>query len=367
MLASTVVLVGSRSVGRRSANGRRCAPAVAPIAPGLAAAIAVGSTASTYHWLLERFPSLDTCACSSAIPCEFVWFEKFGFVTLPFLAGCGVLAVLALVTLPQPPRRIEEWAMPNQPNARKAKSTPAFAKPPTGPPHRPLRGRSPARTAVPTGGRPARPSRTVWITVAVVAVLAVAAAVIAIVSSGGSSEAVSPPGMEQTQPVTVTGSALVALPEDSSAADPAVGQVAPTLSGLSFDGSPVDLKPAQTSATFVVFPALRCPHCQREMPKLVQWDEDSKVPAGVNVVGIATATSADQPNYPPSTWLSKAGFPWPVMADSATGNAATALGISSWPGFVLIGKDGTVLWRASGEIDVTDLAAKITAALPKAA
>jgi cytochrome c biogenesis protein CcmG/thiol:disulfide interchange protein DsbE len=253
--------------------------------------------------------------------------------------------------------------MPNQPNARKARATPAFAKPPTGPPRRP---------ATATGARGSRgasgagPSRTVWITVAVIVVLAVGAAVIAIVSSGGSSTAVSPPGMEQTQPVTVTVTALPALADDASATDPAVATTAPTLAGLSFDGSPVTVTPNQTSATLVVFLAHWCPHCQREMPKLVQWDRDRKVPAGVNVIGIATATSADQPNYPPSTWLAKAGFPWPIMADSPTGDAATALGISSWPGFVLIGKDGKVLWRSSGEIDVTDLAAKITAALPKA-
>ena len=116
----------------------------------------------------------------------------------------------------------------------------------------------------------------------------------------------------------------------------------------------------------MVFLAHWCPHCRRELPKLVQWDEDRKVPADVNVVGIATATSADQPNYPPSTWLATAGFPWPIMADSPTSDAATALGISSWPGFVLLGKDGKVLWRSSGEIEMTDLAAKITAALPKA-
>ena len=30
---------------------------------------------------------------------------------------------------------------------------------------------------------------------------------------------------------------------------------------------------------------------------------DGKVPAGVDVVGIATQTSSDQPNYPPSSWL----------------------------------------------------------------
>jgi cytochrome c biogenesis protein CcmG/thiol:disulfide interchange protein DsbE len=246
--------------------------------------------------------------------------------------------------------------MPNQPNARKAKSTPAFAKPPTGPPRKP---------ATAAAGSRSGPSRTVWITVAVVVVLAVAAAVIAVVSSGGSSSSTSPAiaGLEQTQPVTVTGTALPTLP--TSGDDPAVGQTAPTLSGLSFDGTAVDVKPGGTTATLVLFLAHWCPHCQKEMPLLVQWDKDGKVPAGVNVVGIATQTSSSQPNYPPSSWLSKAGFPWPVMADSTKGDAATALGINSWPGFVLLDKDGKVLWRSSGEIAVTDLAAKITAALPK--
>ncbi|MCU1503403.1 MAG: hypothetical protein JWM12_2757 [Ilumatobacteraceae bacterium] len=248
--------------------------------------------------------------------------------------------------------------MPNQPNARKAKSTPAFAKPPTGPPRRP----SASGRRSTAGDR--RPSRAVWVTVAVVAVLAVAAGVIAIISSGGSSTASIPPGVEQTQPVTVGGAALPTLP--ASGVDPAVGQTAPTLSGLSFDGTTVDVQPDGTSATLVVFLAHWCPHCQRELPKLVQWDKDGKVPAGVRVIGIATQTSSSQPNYPPSTWLSTAGFPWPIMADSPTGDAATALGIDSWPGFVLLDKDGTVLWRSSGEIDVNDLAAKITAALPAA-
>ena len=62
----------------------------------------IGLVISTYHWLLERIPELDTGACSATIPCDIVWFEKFGFVTLPFMAGCGFLAVLALVTLPAP-------------------------------------------------------------------------------------------------------------------------------------------------------------------------------------------------------------------------------------------------------------------------
>ncbi len=63
----------------------------------------IGAVISSYHWLLERIPDLDTGACSATVPCDFVWFEEFGFVTLPFMALCGFLAVIALVTLPSPP------------------------------------------------------------------------------------------------------------------------------------------------------------------------------------------------------------------------------------------------------------------------
>ncbi|HRE03070.1 MAG TPA: hypothetical protein PLV68_17355, partial [Ilumatobacteraceae bacterium] len=63
---------------------------------------AIGTVISLYHWLLERFPSLDTGACSSAVPCEFVWFEEFGFVTLPFMALTGFVTIIAWVTIPEP-------------------------------------------------------------------------------------------------------------------------------------------------------------------------------------------------------------------------------------------------------------------------
>jgi hypothetical protein len=49
---------------------------------------------------LERFPNLDAGVCDVEVPCEFVWFENFGFVTLPFMALTGFLAVLVFTTLP---------------------------------------------------------------------------------------------------------------------------------------------------------------------------------------------------------------------------------------------------------------------------
>ena len=62
----------------------------------------IGASISTYHWLLERFPNLDAGACEITVPCEFVWFENFGFVTLPFMAFTGFFAVIVFTTLPNP-------------------------------------------------------------------------------------------------------------------------------------------------------------------------------------------------------------------------------------------------------------------------
>ena len=61
----------------------------------------IGLLVSIYHYLLERFPSLDAGACSTTLPCEYIWFERFGFITLPFMALTGFLAILTLHTLPE--------------------------------------------------------------------------------------------------------------------------------------------------------------------------------------------------------------------------------------------------------------------------
>lgn len=68
--------------------------AVRPYAITLAG---VGLAISTYHYLLEWFPQLETSACDLRVPCSTFYFREFGFVTLAFMAGCGFLAVLALM------------------------------------------------------------------------------------------------------------------------------------------------------------------------------------------------------------------------------------------------------------------------------
>jgi hypothetical protein len=82
---------------------------------------------------------------------------------------------------------------------------------------------------------------------------------------------------------------------------------------------------------------------------------------GVAVTAVATGTSAQAPNYPPSAWLEREDWPFPVMADSQNNTAAQAFGITSYPYFVLVNADGTVAGRGSGELSADEIKADIKA------
>jgi thiol-disulfide isomerase/thioredoxin len=155
-------------------------------------------------------------------------------------------------------------------------------------------------------------------------------------------------------PVTVTGAALDPLPEEG--ADPAVGQMAPQLSGFTFDGSPVTIDPSK-GPVMLVFLAHWCPHCNREVPEFMKWKASGDVPANLQVIAVTTAVNPDRDFYPPSTWIVDKGWTWPVMADSETSDAAQAMGVSSFPFSVMIGEDGTVLGRVTGELGQDGIAA----------
>jgi cytochrome c biogenesis protein CcmG/thiol:disulfide interchange protein DsbE len=204
-----------------------------------------------------------------------------------------------------------------------------------------------------------RPST--FIAVAAVAAVVVVAAIVAFAASGSQKAGVSPPGMEQTQPVVVAGPPLQSLP--GTGTDPTLGSIAPTLVGQSFDGTAVTVHPGR--ATLLVFVAHWCPHCRREVPLLVKWQQAGGVPADVDVVGISTSSDDHSANFPPSAWLSTAGFPWPVLADSDGKAAAKAFGLEAFPYFVLLDATGHVAWRATGEFDTAKLTSTITEALTK--
>ena len=162
-----------------------------------------------------------------------------------------------------------------------------------------------------------------------------------------------------SQPVTITGELL--FPYDvADSPDPSVGAVAPLLSGLDFQGDAVTIDPTANGPYMIVFLAHWCPHCNAEVPRLLDWKGSGAVPTELNVIGVATAVSSSAPNYPPSDWFSNKGWSWPVMVDESQGDgeagkAAVAYGATGWPYFVIVGADGLVKARVSGEVSVADL------------
>jgi thiol-disulfide isomerase/thioredoxin len=187
-----------------------------------------------------------------------------------------------------------------------------------------------------------------WIGAAGVVLAALAAAVALSGGDGGSSATTAGEDaattLVQMAPVKVTGNALATL---ASGTDRALGATAPTVVGSSFDGSTVTIQPGKP--TVVLFLAHWCPHCQREVPALVKHFKESGLPTGVEVIAVATATSPDSPNYPPSSWLDRESWPTPVMVDSSDSAAADAFGLPGFPYIVALNASGKVVGRLSGE------------------
>jgi disulfide bond formation protein DsbB len=59
----------------------------------------IGAMLSTYHVLLERFPSLESSSCDPNNPCSLKWVEKFGYVTIPVMALTAFLSTLLLLRI----------------------------------------------------------------------------------------------------------------------------------------------------------------------------------------------------------------------------------------------------------------------------
>jgi disulfide bond formation protein DsbB len=58
-----------------------------------------GAIMAAYHVVLQRVPNMDSVGCSADVPCSAMWVAEFGFVTIPFMALSGFLAIVALLTV----------------------------------------------------------------------------------------------------------------------------------------------------------------------------------------------------------------------------------------------------------------------------
>lgn len=97
-IVSGVALVKRWRATRRSATGDDVFASQREITPYAIVLASLGSVVSTYHYLLEWNPTWESNVCSLDVPCTTIWFREFGFVTLPFMALCGYVSIIILLS-----------------------------------------------------------------------------------------------------------------------------------------------------------------------------------------------------------------------------------------------------------------------------
>ena len=206
------------------------------------------------------------------------------------------------------------------------------------------------------------------IAIGAVLVAVVVAIIIAAVNDGsGTAKGIDPSSKVSFQPVSISGDALPAFPEKADSQvptnDPAIGKKAPEITGKTFDGTAVVIKPGKPQLVAVV--AHWCPHCQHEVPLLVGWRKSGLLPKELQVTAVSTAAEEIKGNYPPASWLQKEDWTDPVLVDSPTSQTMDAFGATGFPTLVAIDKNGVVVRRASGELTADQVKILVDAALGK--
>jgi thiol-disulfide isomerase/thioredoxin len=172
---------------------------------------------------------------------------------------------------------------------------------------------------------------------------------------------------DETGPVQITGDPLPSTEEGGiladPATDPAIGSIAPILSGTNFNGSEVTIGP-DGRAKVVYFLAHWCDHCQTEVKLINELAAAGKQPPEVDLYAVAIAVRDDADNYPPSAWL--AGFPGTVLRDSSDNEGAIASGVSGIPYALYLDGENRVLSRSVGSLSETQILAQWTSVIPQA-
>lgn len=57
----------------------------------------IGALLSIWHIGVQRLPGLPSGSCSLETPCNLIYVERFGFVTIPVMALFGFIAILTLL------------------------------------------------------------------------------------------------------------------------------------------------------------------------------------------------------------------------------------------------------------------------------
>ncbi len=57
----------------------------------------VGLGISSWHWLIQKYPTLDSGSCGLTDLCTQRWIWEWDFVSIPWMAGSSFLAILVLL------------------------------------------------------------------------------------------------------------------------------------------------------------------------------------------------------------------------------------------------------------------------------
>lgn len=182
--------------------------------------------------------------------------------------------------------------------------------------------------------------RNVWVIVAVIAVVAFAA----IIAVALSQESGSDDGASETAEVTVSGQPLPPMNNGPEAN----GMAAPELEGTDLAGDSISIT-NDGRPKVIGFFAHWCPHCQREVPVIVDWQEAGNQPDDVDFYGVSTSVSPGRDNYPPTAWFDDEDWTAPTMKDDEASSAYVAYGAGGFPYWVAVDADGNVVARVSGE------------------
>jgi len=213
-------------------------------------------------------------------------------------------------------------------------------------------------------GAQRKPFPVFWTILGVIAV----GGIVAMVMTSGTKDSASQTAAKSApvfSVISTTGSPL--RPLAGSGKDAAVGKSIPTITGTGFDEKERTISADDGVPRVLVVVAHWCEHCQKEVPRIVAWAKEGKLPPGVEVTAIATSSGKGRPNFPPAAWLATEDWPYDTIADDEVGSAALALGTSGFPHLVFVNADGTVAKRASGEQPIDEFDADVKAIAKTAA
>ena len=198
-----------------------------------------------------------------------------------------------------------------------------------------------------------RSNNMLW--VGIIAVVMVVGVIAVVATRGGGSPGggaaspsggtVVPNGNLDYGPVQVSGAGLSQIP--TAGPDTAIGQTVPTVAGAQFDGAQLNITGDGQPMVIIVL-AHWCGFCQKEVPLVQKWLNADGMPTDVKLLAVATSNSSAKPNFPPADWLRREKWSVPTIVDDKDNTAGNAFGVSGFPYFLVVNKEGKVVYRTSG-------------------